>query len=107
VYIKFYEDIADRALCAQTDPEEFFPEKGASTKTAKAICGMCEVTVECGARSLVNGEQHGIWGGLAERDRRQIVRRNGGKAAWSRMGYAEAEARLASILGITDQDAAA
>ena len=26
------------ALCAQTDPEAFFPEKGGSTRDAKRIC---------------------------------------------------------------------
>lgn len=28
----------ERALCAQTDPEAFFPEKGGSTREAKRIC---------------------------------------------------------------------
>ena len=31
------------SLCAQTDPEAFFPEKGGSTRDAKKICGSCEV----------------------------------------------------------------
>ena len=31
------------ALCAQTDPEAFFPEKGGSTRDAKRICASCEV----------------------------------------------------------------
>ena len=29
----------ERALCSQTDPEAFFPEKGGSTREAKRICG--------------------------------------------------------------------
>ena len=28
----------ERALCAQTDPESFFPEKGGSTREAKKVC---------------------------------------------------------------------
>ena len=28
----------ERALCAQTDPEAFFPEKGGSTRDAKKVC---------------------------------------------------------------------
>ena len=28
----------DQALCAQTDPEAFFPEKGGSTREAKRVC---------------------------------------------------------------------
>ncbi|MGN6299804.1 MAG: WhiB family transcriptional regulator, partial [Angustibacter sp.] len=27
----------ERALCAQTDPEAFFPEKGGSTREAKKV----------------------------------------------------------------------
>ena len=37
----------DRALCAQTDPEAFFPEKGGSTREAKKVCLTCEVRDEC------------------------------------------------------------
>src|SRR5215472_6468427 len=37
----------DRALCAQTDPEAFFPEKGGSTREAKRVCRGCEVRAEC------------------------------------------------------------
>ena len=51
----------ERALCAQTDPEAFFPEKGGSTREAKRVCATCEV--------------RGIWGGLSERERRKLKRR--------------------------------
>ena len=37
----------ERALCSQTDPEAFFPEKGGSTREAKRICGRCDVKAEC------------------------------------------------------------
>ena len=37
----------ERALCAQTDPEAFFPEKGGSTREAKRVCLSCEVRQEC------------------------------------------------------------
>ena len=37
----------ERALCAQTDPEAFFPEKGGSTREAKRVCLSCEVRGEC------------------------------------------------------------
>ena len=36
----------ERALCAQTDPEAFFPEKGGSTREAKKVCLSCEVRGE-------------------------------------------------------------
>jgi WhiB family redox-sensing transcriptional regulator len=65
----------ERALCAQTDPEAFFPEKGGSTREAKKVCTACEVRAECLDYALANDERFGIWGGLSERERRKIKRR--------------------------------
>ena len=62
----------ERALCAQTDPEAFFPEKGGSTREAKRVCLSCEVRVECLEYALANDERFGIWGGLSERERRRL-----------------------------------
>nr|WP_269814155.1 WhiB family transcriptional regulator [Glycomyces dulcitolivorans] len=63
-----------RALCAQTDPEAFFPEKGGSTRDAKRICARCEVKENCLQYALDHDERFGIWGGLSERERRKIKR---------------------------------
>ncbi|WP_082716709.1 WhiB family transcriptional regulator [Microterricola viridarii] len=63
------------SLCAQTDPEAFFPEKGGSTRDAKKICGACEVRTECLEYALSNDERFGIWGGLSERERRKLRKR--------------------------------
>jgi WhiB family redox-sensing transcriptional regulator len=60
------------ALCAQTDPEAFFPEKGGSTRDAKRICSSCEVRAQCLEYALQNDERFGIWGGLSERERRKL-----------------------------------
>ena len=65
----------DQALCAQTDPEAFFPEKGGSTREAKRICVGCEVKAECLEYALMQDERFGIWGGLSERERRRLKRR--------------------------------
>jgi WhiB family transcriptional regulator, redox-sensing transcriptional regulator len=65
----------ERALCAQTDPEAFFPEKGGSTREAKRVCLSCEVRVECLEYALANDERFGIWGGLSERERRRVKKR--------------------------------
>ncbi len=64
----------ERALCAQTDPEAFFPEKGGSTREAKRICAGCEVRAECLDYALAHDERFGIWGGLSERERRRLRR---------------------------------
>jgi WhiB family redox-sensing transcriptional regulator len=65
----------ERALCAQTDPEAFFPEKGGSTREAKRICQGCEVKDECLEYALAHDERFGIWGGLSERERRKLKKR--------------------------------
>ena len=66
------------ALCAETDPEAFFPEKGGSTREAKRVCTGCAVRAECLEFALTNDERFGIWGGLSERERRRLrlVRRD-------------------------------
>jgi len=68
------DDWQDRALCAQTDPEAFFPEKGGSTREAKKVCRACEVRAECLELALENDERFGIWGGMSERERRRLKR---------------------------------
>jgi WhiB family redox-sensing transcriptional regulator len=65
----------ERALCAQTDPEAFFPEKGGSTREAKKVCTRCDVRAECLEYALAHDERFGIWGGLSERERRKLKKR--------------------------------
>ena len=64
----------ERGLCAQTDPEAFFPEKGGSTREAKKVCLTCDVRQECLEYALAHDERFGIWGGLSERERRRLKR---------------------------------
>jgi WhiB family redox-sensing transcriptional regulator len=64
----------ERANCLGVDPDLFFPERGASTREAKAVCRGCEVRGECLEYALAHGEKFGIWGGLSERERRRVRR---------------------------------
>lgn len=68
-------DWQERGLCAQTDPEVFFPENGGTTKPAKRICLACDVRAECLQYALDHDERFGVWGGLSERDRRRLKKR--------------------------------
>lgn len=64
----------DLAICTQTDPELFHPEKGGSgAKEAKKICASCPVRLQCLQHALDNDEKYGIWGGLSERERRRLT----------------------------------
>ena len=52
----------ERALCAQTDPEAFFPEKGGSTREAKKVCLACEVRGECHKEEpIIVDDEHFQW----------------------------------------------
>ncbi len=71
----------ERGLCAQTDPEAFFPEKGGSTREAKKVCLTCDVRQDCLEYALENDERFGIWGGLSERERRKLKKQAVERAA--------------------------
>lgn len=60
------------ANCYGTDPNVFFPPPGVSNKEAKDICKGCAVRAECLQENLYN--QHGIYGGKSERERRRMKR---------------------------------
>jgi len=62
----------ESAVCAQTDPEMWFPDKGGSIRLAKRICASCPVTAPCLDYALDHGMRHGVWGGLTERERRLL-----------------------------------
>lgn len=62
------------ANCLGVNSEVFFPARGENTGPAKSICRACDVQAECLAYALNNGEHHGIWGGMSERQRRRIRR---------------------------------
>lgn len=61
------------ALCAQTDPELFFPEHGHADQaaTAKRICGSCDLSPQCREWAIATGQDHGVWGGLSGRQLQQ------------------------------------
>ena len=75
------EDWRGDALCAQTDPDIFFPDRGGSIADARAICLACPVRAECLEFALTHRIREGIWGGLGDRDRRRLIARRGGGAS--------------------------
>ena len=62
------------AVCAQVDPELFFPERGGSSAPAKKICNRCPEKVACLEDALAGGERFGIRGGTSERERRKMLK---------------------------------
>jgi WhiB family redox-sensing transcriptional regulator len=62
----------DQGVCAEADPDAWFPEKGGSNREAKRICRICPVRAECLEYALEHDQRFGIWGGTSERERRPM-----------------------------------
>lgn len=64
------------AACARPEHRglDWFPGRGEPTRHLKAVCATCPVRAECLDAALDAGEHHGIWGGLSERERRNVRR---------------------------------
>src|SRR4051794_10863552 len=58
----------DEAVCASTDPEQWFPVKGGSPRLARRVCASCPVRRSCLASALLFAED-GIWAGTTAKHR--------------------------------------
>jgi hypothetical protein len=56
------------ALCAQVDPDLFFPERGQPAADAKLVCAACPVRAAC--LTAFGDLAHGVVGGLSVEERR-------------------------------------
>ncbi|MFI6881156.1 WhiB family transcriptional regulator [Streptomyces sp. NPDC050400] len=73
-------DWLNDASCRQEDPDLFFPigDTGPALlqiEEAKSICVACPVMERCRQWALETGQEHGVWGGLSEAERRRHKRR--------------------------------
>lgn len=62
------------AACKGLSTDIFFPGRADPDAQAKKICRTCPVRAECLTYAMTHGEMFGIWGGLAERERRKLRR---------------------------------
>jgi WhiB family redox-sensing transcriptional regulator len=75
-----------RAACKGPQSELFFAPNHLERKedrheresAAKSICRSCPVLAQCREYALLIREPHGIWGGLNEYERRQLLSRRAG-----------------------------
>ncbi|MGW6391128.1 WhiB family transcriptional regulator [Streptomyces sp. NPDC055103] len=71
---------SDDAACAGEETAAFFPVgKGGVPASvhasyAKAFCGRCPVSSECLAHALTFREDYGVWGGMDEDERAELLR---------------------------------
>jgi WhiB family redox-sensing transcriptional regulator len=104
-----------RGLCRDEDPELFFPVgtghvARAQAEDAKAVCRSCPLLAKCLSWALTTGEDHGVWGGLTEQERRELRRREGEDApgdptisAARRQRRRETESGLARVRELAKQ----
>ena len=69
------QDWRAEGLCSQKDPDLWFSVGAIEHKHAKTICRQCPVQAECLRYAMEAPVEHGIWGGLTERERRRARRK--------------------------------
>lgn len=57
--------------------------EGAAQRQARQLCQGCGVRPECLAEALDNRIEWGVWGGMTERERRQLLRSRTDVDSWS------------------------
>jgi len=67
--------VTDEALCAQADPESFWPEQGSPAVVALEICQRCPLIDPCKSYGMTHAEFGGVWGGTTSTERRRTRRR--------------------------------
>lgn len=68
------------AACHEHPELSWFPERGESVVEPRAVCDGCLVRCECRSAGI-DGREQGLWGGLSERNRRQLRSSVAGAAA--------------------------
>ena len=56
-------DWRDYALCAEVDPDGWFPSDGESPWAAMMTCRRCPVRAKCLSAAMQSGREEGVWGG--------------------------------------------
>lgn len=75
------QDWRAQALCSRIDPDLFFAVGAREHREAKSICKQCPVRTQCLVHAMEAPIDHGIWGGMTERERRRF-RRHAGIEGW-------------------------
>lgn len=66
------------ALCAQSDPDLWFPDKGRPAYKATVVCHGCPLLEICLEWALTHEEgKYGVWGGTTETQRQQMRKARG------------------------------
>jgi WhiB family redox-sensing transcriptional regulator len=66
-----------QAACRSIPTETMYPAPGDTVTMRRAVstCAGCPVRADCLSHALLEGEDHGIWGGTTARQRSRLARR--------------------------------
>ncbi|MEZ5309519.1 MAG: WhiB family transcriptional regulator [Microthrixaceae bacterium] len=87
-----------RSACKGIDPVIFYPATDEDAETAKAVCAVCPVQVDCLEYAIANREHEGIWGGHTEKERQRIIRRRRRERAMKKA----AQVNSSSVTAVAD-----
>jgi WhiB family transcriptional regulator, redox-sensing transcriptional regulator len=90
--LNWNDDWAAHGRCRGLDPEMMFAD-AAQQKEAVSICRTCPVVARCLGESLDARQAFGVWGGMTERQRRQLLRHHSDVTSWTEI-FRAASARL-------------
>lgn len=83
------DDWAVHAKCRGME-DALFPE-ASEQKRARQLCMGCPVRFPCLAEALDNRIEWGVWGGMTERERRQLLRQRSDVTSWSALLMGQAQ----------------
>src|ERR1022692_3365182 len=102
-------DWRELSACRQEDPELFFPLVPAGPglvqiERAKAVCARCQVPAECLQFAMETVQDHGVWGGTSEEERRALRRARNRRPAVLGAGRSDWESdRMAPVRAASRQ----
>lgn len=70
-----FEDWPENRHCLGVDTARFFPNDVPGVIQAQEICAECPCQIDCLRYALDHNIEHGIWGGVSERQRRLMRRK--------------------------------
>ncbi|WP_216590489.1 WhiB family transcriptional regulator [Streptomyces brasiliscabiei] len=92
-----------KAACVGEDPELFFPVGTTGpalddVAAAKRVCARCPVRRECLDWALDSGQTAGVWGGMGEEERTDLLRRAGSADAARHAARARTERQETTVV---------
>ena len=91
-------DWVEEATCRQVDPEVWFPDYQGQQWDAVKICVQCPVQYQCLMQSFTDEEEFGVWGGMTQWERQDLIPK------YKKQAYVERPFYISRLLAKVDAD---